>query len=302
MDMPTPTVVTPSRVFRPQSSVDRAAFAEFGAVVERQTFPAADGKPDAKRVRPLKSVKANQGTATKYLNVTFLDDHYATQASSGKAANSVVNMFVCEPRQLRDHAETRNPVFPVEILERHPYTSQTFIPLGIAPDDTDARYLVIVAPTLPTSPRGKGDTAPKPYPTPAPRRRRTLKERLLGARPNPFTNDHTPTTTPRGPLFSEHERRPKGRGLPDLDRLQAFIVRGDQAITYGPGTWHAPMVVLGSKPIPFVVVQYANGVEQEDCQEVLIRSDDGGEGTVIEVGNSDEQALLTGAGIMRAKL
>lgn len=296
-DMNLPTAVTPSRVIRPSSTIDRASFAEFGEVIERPSSSTSNGNDASKRV--LQSVKANQGTATKYLDITYLDNHYAGQASSGKQAKSVVNMFDCEPRELKVHSKTGSKVFPVEILERHPYTSQTFIPLGIAANDPDAKYLVIVAPTLPASTRAKDGTALKPYPTPAPRRKRSLKERLLGARPNPFTNDHNPTTTP--PSSFEPERRAKGRGLPDLDRLQAFIVRGDQAVTYGPGAWHAPMVVLGSKPIPFVVVQHANGVGMEDCQEVLVKSQDCGEGPVIGLGGS-EDALLSGAGIMRAKL
>lgn len=295
--MSLPTAVTPSRVIRPSSTIDRAAFAEFGEVIQNPSSAASNERDSA--VRTLQSVKANQGTATKYLDITYLDNHYAAQASSGKQASSVFNMFVCEPRQLKSHAGTGGKVFPVEILERHPYTSQTFIPLGVSAADADTRYLIIVAPTLPASSRAKDGTALKPYPTPVPSRKRSLKERLLGARPNPFTNDHTPTTTP--PLSLQPERRPKGKGLPDLGRLQAFIVRGDQAVTYGPGTWHAPMVVLGSKPIPFVVVQYANGVGMEDCQEVMVKSDDGGEGPVVEVGAIDD-ALLSGAGIMRAKL
>jgi len=46
-------------------------------------------------------------------------------------------------------------------------------------------------------------------------------------------------------------------------------------VTYGPGTWHAPMVVLGEKPVEFVVVQYANGVASEDCQEFDIEAASG---------------------------
>lgn len=46
------------------------------------------------------------------------------------------------------------------------------------------------------------------------------------------------------------------------------MANGSQAVTYGAGTWHAPMVVVGEKPIGFVVVQFANGVGIEDCQEV----------------------------------
>lgn len=57
---------------------------------------------------------------------------------------------------------------------------------------------------------------------------------------------------------------------PDLSRLKAFVARGDQAVTYGPGTWHAPMVVLGERRVDFVVTQFANGIPDDDCQEVLL--------------------------------
>tara|TARA_R110002060_G_scaffold28576_11_gene38706 strand:+ start:4811 stop:5266 length:456 start_codon:yes stop_codon:yes gene_type:complete len=125
-------------------------------------------------------------------------------------------------------------VFPVSILERHPYTTQTFIPLGLSPREAqNVRYLVIVAPSLPPSqadaelPVPKGDALP-------------------------------------------------GRGFPDLGKVKAFIAHGGQAVTYGAGTWHAPMVVLGNKAVDFVVVQFANGVGVEDCQEVEFGK--GGEG------------------------
>lgn len=39
-------------------------------------------------------------------------------------------------------------------------------------------------------------------------------------------------------------------------------------MTYAPGTWHAPMIVVGERDIDFVVLQWANGVAAEDCQEV----------------------------------
>lgn len=58
--------------------------------------------------------------------------------------------------------------------------------------------------------------------------------------------------------------------MPDLENIRAFIARGDQAVTYGPGTWHAPMVVLGKKEVDFVVVQYVNGIGLEDCQEAVL--------------------------------
>ncbi|KAJ9620940.1 hypothetical protein H2203_007526 [Taxawa tesnikishii (nom. ined.)] len=72
--------------------------------------------------------------------------------------------------------------------------------------------------------------------------------------------------------------------------VRAFIANGTQAVTYGPGTWHAPMVVLGAKSIDFVVVQYANGVGLEDCQEVEFKPEGGAEGinVVIDDGAFDQ--------------
>lgn len=48
-----------------------------------------------------------------------------------------------------------------------------------------------------------------------------------------------------------------GRGLPDLKNIKAFIATRSQAVTYGAGTWHAPMVVLGAPgtTLDFVVSQ-----------------------------------------------
>lgn len=58
--------------------------------------------------------------------------------------------------------------------------------------------------------------------------------------------------------------------------MKAFVARGDQAVTYGPGTWHAPMAVVGQRRVDFVVSQFANGIPDDDCQEVLL-----GENAVI---------------------
>ena len=85
--------------------------------------------------------------------------------------------------------------------------------------------------------------------------------------------------------------------MPNLANIKAFVARGDQAVTYGPGTWHAPMVVLGEQAVDFVVVQYANGVPLEDCQEIELEST-GGEGLGVVV----EDGLLEGGGGLKAKL
>ncbi|KAM0254711.1 hypothetical protein ACHAQJ_006492 [Trichoderma viride] len=66
-----------------------------------------------------------------------------------------------------------------------------------------------------------------------------------------------------------------GRGFPDLRRLRAFIATNSQAVTYGAGTWHSPMVVLGQAGtrLDFVVSQFASGVAIEDCQLLEFISD-----------------------------
>ncbi|OAA79681.1 Ureidoglycolate hydrolase [Akanthomyces lecanii RCEF 1005] len=69
------------------------------------------------------------------------------------------------------------------------------------------------------------------------------------------------------PVAGEAGKTP-GRGLPNLKELRAFVATRAQAVTYGAGTWHAPMVVLGAPgtTLDFVVTQFASGVADEDCQ------------------------------------
>lgn len=273
-----------SRIIRVSSSLNPVDFAPFGEVIENPDTHGGRGN--------LQKVEANQGSATKWLDVSHLENWY-TLAPSRKAAKAVMNMFICKPRRLESR-EGRE-VFPVKILERHPFTPQTFIPVGVNPGDKNVRYLVIVAPTLKATKREREDERNKPYPVDEPKpNRKSLKERLLGARPNPFTNDFEATTTTSLSVLNP-SRRPKGPGGPDLDNIHAFIARGDQAVTYGPGTWHAPMVALGNKAVDFVVVQYANGVGLEDCQEMEIHRD-------LAVDVDDGGIEASAPGIMRAKL
>jgi ureidoglycolate lyase len=202
-------------------------FADFGTVIEN---PAPSLIPSLQISSfPPNAVQANQGSALKYLDVTHMVDLYGS-APSHEPAKAVMNMFVCAPRPLlpSQHGGEAGK-FPVKILERHPFTTQTFIPLGLSSSEAHkARYLVIVAPSL--SPSSSDEGLPVPTRT--------------------QTNGRLP-----------------GRGLPDLKNIRAFVANGAQAVTYGAGTWHAPMVVIGRNPIDFVVVQFANGVAIEDCQE-----------------------------------
>lgn len=154
-----------------------------------------------------------------------------------------MTLFSCFPRKLRPAtAGGRKGIFDVRILERHPFTTQTFIPLDLSARSTaggedEPFFLVIVAPTL------KGQTA--------------TATAVNGA-------GGKETVTVRDP--------------PDLRNLKAFTAHGGQAVTYGAGTWHAPMVVVGGRRVDFVVVQFMNGVGDEDCQEAAF-----GEGVEVEV-------------------
>ncbi|KAL2115559.1 hypothetical protein VTJ04DRAFT_9814 [Mycothermus thermophilus] len=240
----------------------RDAFAPFGDVVENPR-PGLDPLSVDSVPSPthFAAVKANQGSAIKYADVSHLINLY-DQARSGRPGSPAMSLFSCAARvRIPDPHEAESPpaladpartstsgpspgisplptTFPIAVLERHPFTTQTFIPLTF---DPNAHYLVIVAPTLPATGQ---DTAEFAVPAQLP----------------------SSTSYPR-PL--------PGAGLPDLRKLRAFVARADQAVTYGAGTWHAPMVALGSergKVVDFVVTQFVNGIAEEDCQEVFFES------------------------------
>lgn len=263
----------------PVEALTQDAFGLFGTVVENPVN--ASGRSQQPKV-----VEANQGSALKYMDVSHVTNYYHL-APSRKPARAVMNMFVCSPRQLQPstsgpHAiHQRTAKFPVRILERHPFTPQTFVPVGLSAQDQTTAYLVIVAPTMSTT--SKTTNRPPPYSQQAPTRRESLAEIFAGARPSPLTNSSDPpssTASSPGPQF------PKGPGEPDLSRARAFLANGSQAVTYGPGTWHAPMVVLGAKAIDFVVVQYVNDVGLEDCQEMEIKSESGSDGLNVVIESS----------------
>ncbi|KAK1993971.1 ureidoglycolate hydrolase [Colletotrichum falcatum] len=271
--MPPTRLATPLALVVPAEPLTRFSFAPFGDVIENphpDVLPSAPLPPAVSA--SFSAVPANQGTAIKYQRVSCPADLYAQSPSarsrSRSAANGagasparpVVSLFSCAARALepaRAPADGPPPIstllpyttyagpdraarFRVRVLERHPFTTQTFVPLAASAGVHAAAYLVIVAPTLPAA--AAADDDDDPFPAPA-----------TGA---------------------------KGPGLPDLNRIKAFVAYPGQAVTYAAGTWHAPMVVLGPEgtAIDFVVSQFATGVPLEDCQEVEIDalSDDAG--------------------------
>ncbi|KAK1762355.1 ureidoglycolate hydrolase [Phialemonium atrogriseum] len=227
--------------------LEQSSFAPFGDVIEN---PRPDLHPSSAFTSPsplpFNAIPANQGTAIKYQHVTHLTNLYPS-APSGHPGVPSSSLFSCAaaatPAPSRGSSSSL-VLLPIRILERHPFTSQTFIPLGAGHRHSRHRYLVVVAPSLP--PGGPDDGV------------------LLLPVPG------------------------RGRGLPDVRGLRAFVGSAGQAVTYGAGTWHAPMVALAGGPgregdgggvVDFVVVQFANGVGVEDCQEVVLAgSDSGGEG------------------------
>ncbi|MCJ1288378.1 Ureidoglycolate lyase [Xylographa opegraphella] len=191
----------------------RSSFSVFGSVIENPVL-SLPKSGHAHNTPWSTGVSANQGTARKYSGISPMINLYKA-SSSHQEAKAVTTLFVCSPRQLRPPAgqpEQARGLFELTIMERHPYTTQTFTPMGLDPDDITTAYLVVVAPTVPSS---KSEV-----------------------------------------------------GTPDTANIRAFLGRGFQAITYGAGTWHAPMIVIGKRDISFVVTQYMNGVADDDCQEI----------------------------------
>ncbi|KAE8382258.1 ureidoglycolate hydrolase [Aspergillus bertholletiae] len=234
-----PTLTTTPTVHVVPEQLTKEAFAPFGTAVysplprDLSQAPATVSSLAPHNPTP---VLANQNSALKYSPISPLQNNYPGHCPSGRPSEARMTMFSCFPRQLRSLPGAK--AFDVRILERHPFTTQTFTPIDLSSQSSaggqdEPWFLIVVAPTL------KGQTAT--------------------------------AMTPSGPTTI--------RDPPDLKNLRAFVARGGQAVTYGAGTWHAPMVVLGPRRVDFVVVQFVNGVDDEDCQEVSF-----GEGVVVEVG------------------
>ena len=160
------------------------------------------------QIKNVQSSQANYGTAIKIHKVAPIINNYKN-CPSGEKETANWNIFRCTaPKHLIQHSSTKS-TYTSKVLERHPYSTQTFLPLG--QDLHKISYLVIVA---------KTDTSTKDK-------------------------------------------------LPDPSLVKAFICKGNQSITYGVGTWHAPMVVI-DEDIPYIdfaVFIHENGVVEEDVQE-----------------------------------
>ncbi|KAI3397916.1 hypothetical protein diail_10085 [Diaporthe ilicicola] len=250
--------------------LEASAFAPFGEVIQNPRPGLHPSNFAAAGPLPLAALSANQGSAIKYQHVTHMVNKY-DQAPSGKPGVAVMNMFVCGARKLGTQRSTSHKitpssrVFQVDILERHPYTTQTFAPLstsGPVSPLVEHGYLVIVAPWLETS---SGSSASQP------------RGRTQATRP-----------AERGIHYNS-----QAQSQPDLQRLKAFIATTNQAVTYGAGVWHAPMVALGPEgsTIDYVVTQFANGVGIEDCEEVVMESPENDGHVLVELPGSSSPKI-----------
>ncbi|KAL2000445.1 hypothetical protein VTN02DRAFT_3066 [Thermoascus thermophilus] len=253
MPAPTLTVPPPSLRITPDPLTPES-FAPFGTAIScplPRDLASAPNRLSSLPPHDPAPVLANQSSALKYSPISPLRNDYVTGGCrSGAPAEARMSLFACFPRRLRrirvDDGSGREG-FDVRILERHPFTTQTFIPIDLssrshAGGAEEPVFLVIVAPTR------KGEVAEA-----------VVEVAGSGGTPK--------------------KKKVLIRDPPDLRNLKAFVARGGQAVTYGAGTWHAPMVVLGQRRVDFVVVQFANGVDEEDCQEAAF-----GEGVVVDLG------------------
>ncbi|KAL2004913.1 hypothetical protein VTN00DRAFT_2763 [Thermoascus crustaceus] len=278
MPAPTLTVPPPSLCVTPDPLTPES-FSPFGTAIScplPRDLSSAPSRLSSLPPHDPAPILANQGSALKYSPISPLrNDYVAGACPSGKPAEARMSMFSCFPRTLRkigvdDGSGTtmtrvrvvdrgkkekvaKREVFDVRILERHPFTTQTFIPIDLsswshAGGVEEPVFLVVVAPTL------KGEVA-------------EAEVEVAGSGSTP----------------GKRKKKVLIRDPPDLRNLKAFVARGGQAVTYGAGTWHAPMVVLGQRRVDFVVVQFANGVDEEDCQEVAF-----GEGVVVDLGKGGD--------------
>ncbi|SCU92022.1 LAMI_0E08394g1_1 [Lachancea mirantina] len=179
-------------------------FCRFGSIVS----------PDEEISKLDSSAKnANQGTAFKLLKISQLQNSFGQLVPTPS-----VNIFRCFPqihlqKKIVENSDNETITHEVRVLEKHPFSSQTFIPMGGSANEI--AYLIVVA---------NSDLS----------------------------------------------------GEPDLTTLKAFICRGNQAVTYGAGVWHAPMIVVGTRSfMDFTVVIYElldGNHPEKDCVERLYKN------------------------------
>ncbi|RDW81724.1 ureidoglycolate hydrolase [Aspergillus mulundensis] len=244
--MPPTLLTSPSLTLTPEP-LTRDAFAPFGTAIIPPLPRTATSAPNPLSSHPKhplvpSPVAANQLSALKYSPISPLLNNYA-QCPSKQPSEARMTMFSCFPRTLRTVAGTGSGK----------ETDRVVFDVGILERHSYT--------TQTFSPLGLGSDDKGTY-------------YLVVVAPT-LRGETAAATTEAGESVVV-------RDPPDLSRLRAFVVSGDQAVTYGAGTWHAPMVVVGERRVDFVVTQFVNGVAEEDCQEVCIR-----EGVAVDLSGKE---------------
>ena len=104
------------------------AFAPFGQVI--QSYADIASAPRSIKVTP-----ANFGTAVKHHKLSLLESSYPDELG----ATAGISVYRCQPAEVVKNGTTREVT--LNALERHPYTNQTFLPMG---QPKDSIYLVVV--------------------------------------------------------------------------------------------------------------------------------------------------------------
>jgi ureidoglycolate lyase len=114
-----------------------SSFAEFGSIISANHQINGDT-----------TSSANYGTAVKVHKVSKVVNNFEN-APSGSPATANWNIFRCSPPlHLLKILEGGNRAYLSKVLERHPFSTQTFLPMG-AEKGNDVAYIVICAKTDP---------------------------------------------------------------------------------------------------------------------------------------------------------
>lgn len=162
------------------------------------------------------SKNANQGTAIKLLKRSQVENPLIQQSPNWNMFRCFTQTHLKVPIQPQQSSISAAVNHSIRVLEKHPYSSQTFLPMGSS--GQEFAYVVVVA----------------------------LED---------------PET-----------------GKPDISTVRSFLCKGNQAVTYGAGVWHAPMIVIGQREyVDFGVLIYElldPSSPEKDCVECFYDESD----------------------------
>jgi len=133
-DVPAPSVSfhQPQIATIPVVPLTSEGFAPFGQVIQAYN--------EISKAKGIKTTPANAGTATKFHKLSLLAGSYTPDAG----ATTGISVYRCKPLE-----DITDGLTVLKTLERHPFTSQAFIPMGRGSGDglsePGDKYLVVVA-------------------------------------------------------------------------------------------------------------------------------------------------------------